>query len=486
MDLQEIMSTPTTQLNREQLIFLSNNYRNEAQRGRLKEYFSSQEIAIGRCSTTKHTIIFSTPSETGTSFFRILEPLLAIYRFTDELNLIYTESLRPWHYNIADLIVQHRAGEQHSFTHKVMDVWPKELIRPFVIHNVDDNEFNLPKSHPMREIWLAQEKDKMSIYSLSRSDAIEITTRKMKSIMTPINRNVYITRNMYNWRLPQWNLEKHKSYDYEYWNRNKDSQYTEFKFFDNYDSHKDVVIGWAGLTSHFEDLKRMKPILKAIYDKYPNVKFILAGMALKDNQYLIKVNEKGEKTMEEIPSMDRSASYGARVRNLYGDFGSDRMIIYDALNLEDFGWFYSLFDIGISYVEHNAFNSAKSEIKRIEYSYYHGIPITSKFGGYDDLIENMSKANIDTNKFSCITETQSEWINKISYIVENYRRKEINDLANSVHQFVANEYDIDKKVEEKIALYKRFIEENTEKENTRMINDQYSIMYKRYEEADVE
>ena len=42
-----------------------------------------------------------------------------------------------------------------------------------------------------------------------------------------------------------------------------------------------IIIGWAGLTSHFEDIRRMHAIIKPIHDKYPNTHFVLAGMALK-------------------------------------------------------------------------------------------------------------------------------------------------------------------------------------------------------------
>lgn len=475
--LESLISKKTSELNRDEIIYISNNYRNERHRAKLKEYFSNMDIAINRCSTQKHTIVFSSPSETGTSYFRIFEPLLSMYRYTDDYNLVYTESIQPWHYNIADLLVLHRAGEAHSLTHNIMAHWPKDKPRPYIIHNVDDNEFNLPKSHPMREIWIAQEKDKMSIFSLTKSDAVEITTNKMKAIMTPINRNVHITKNNFNFKLPQWNLEKHKDFDYEYWGVEKDPLYTKFSFFENYDESKDIVIGWAGLTSHFEDLKKMKPILKIIHDKYPNTKFILAGMALKDSQFIIKVNERGEKIMEELPIADKSSLYSTKVQNLYGDFDPSRLKIYDALNLETYGWFYSLFDIGIAYIEHNAFNSCKRSIKFLEFGFYNTIALTSKYGGYYDTATEMEADKIDTSKFICINESVSMWTDKLSYLVENYRTSEMNTLQNKIHDFVVKHYDHDKNIEEKIAWYKRLIEGNTERENERIIKDSYALMY---------
>ena len=52
-----------------------------------------------------------------------------------------------------------------------------------------------------------------------------------------------------------------------------------------------IIIGWAGLTSHFEDIRRMHAIIKEVHDKYPNTYFVLAGMALKDSHVEISEDE---------------------------------------------------------------------------------------------------------------------------------------------------------------------------------------------------
>ena len=60
-----------------------------------------------------------------------------------------------------------------------------------------------------------------------------------------------------------------------------------------------IIIGWAGLTSHFSDIKRMAPIMKTIHDKYPNTYFVVAGMALKDSQVEIHEDAEGNKEFKE-------------------------------------------------------------------------------------------------------------------------------------------------------------------------------------------
>jgi len=108
-------------------------YTNAEERGKIKDFFTNPS-SIDR---TKKTFIFSTPSETGTSQFRIFEPMRALYKhFRDEANYIYCETLQPNHLSLADCVIMHRAGNLHSHFLSVARVWPKTKKRPMVIHDV--------------------------------------------------------------------------------------------------------------------------------------------------------------------------------------------------------------------------------------------------------------------------------------------------------------------------------------------------------------
>jgi hypothetical protein len=170
---------------------------------------------------------------------------------------------------VADLIVIHRAGNEHDQIHTLMKYYPRDKTLPVIIHNVDDYEFNLPPSHPMKDMWIAMGKDKMAIRSISDSHHIETTTKKLASTFKGYNKSVHVRRNRFNWNLPQWNL---------------DDTEKKNKFGDK------MVLGWCGLTSHFNDLIKMKPILKTIQDKYPFVHILLAGMAISDKKYEQRLN----------------------------------------------------------------------------------------------------------------------------------------------------------------------------------------------------
>jgi len=114
---------------------LNMQYSNAQEREVIKQFFTNPK----NIDRSKKTIVFSTPSETGTSFFRIFEPMRALYKhFKDEVNLIYTEGIQPGHIKLADCIIMHRAGNLHSHFLSALRLWPKTEKRPFVIHDVDD------------------------------------------------------------------------------------------------------------------------------------------------------------------------------------------------------------------------------------------------------------------------------------------------------------------------------------------------------------
>lgn len=416
------------------------NFTSKEERDLIKEFFSNPT----ELETTKKTIVFSTPSETGTSYFRIFEPMKALFReFHDELNLIYTECIQPNHMKLADCIIMHRCGNLHSHFLSASKVWPKTEKRPLIIHDADDNEFNLPATHPMKQLWEASGKDKMSIHSIKGSDHIFTTTEKLYRTFRNFNNNVSIRRNRFDWNLPQWNLDKaavRKEMIPE-WGDDK------------------IIIGWAGLTSHFHDLTKMKPILKAIHDKYPNTCFVLAGMALKDSQVEITEDEYGNKQYKEVPITNEADLYKNKVKNLYSDLDPERLRIYDALPLEEYGKFNCLFDIALAYVEHNAFNSCKSEIKVIEALRYGCIPIFSKYGGYKDfwsMIKNKSEFPHMAIDFT----SSKSWIKAISHWVENIDSGRI--LAAELKRFSDSYYDINEHIEETAGFLIESIEEHNE------------------------
>jgi glycosyltransferase involved in cell wall biosynthesis len=414
-------------------------YEDEVQRDAIKQYFTQPE----NLDFNKKTIVFSTPSETGTSFFRIFEPLRSLWKaFPDEANYIYTENLQPNHVKLADVIIMHRCGNLHSHFLSVTRMWPKTEKRPYVIHDADDNEFNLPNTHPMKTLWMESGKDKMSLQSIKHSDCITTTTPKLKDTFEKFNDDVTIFPNMFDWDLPQWNYNKTDA--------RKDMLGEWFPTDDK------IIIGWAGLTSHFEDIKRMAPIMKAIHDKYPNTHFIIAGMALKDTQVEIHEDEDGNKSFEEKEVENEADTYKGRIEALYADLDPKRLKIFNALPLESYAKFYSLFDINLAYIEHNAFASCKSEIKIVEGLHYRCIPVFSNYGGYKAMCDRLP-SDISTKHFSIDMTSPTPWINAISHHIDNY--EEAKRRTEEFASWSDKTYDINAFAEKRLSFYLNKAEE---------------------------
>lgn len=405
-------------------------YTTEEERLKMKQFFIDQLYQIDK---SKKTILFSTPSETGTSHFRILEPLRALYMmYHDKYNFVYTEKLTMDLLQIADLIVQHRAGLEHT---RMLDVMIKTPHRKHakVLHDVDDNEINVSRSNPLYDMWMAAGKDKMAEYQLKNCAYITTTTDNLKAFFGRLNSKVKVVRNSFDWELDQWNMP-------QTWLEEK---------------HKEgkIVIGWAGLTSHMKDIEKMMPSLKDVHDKYPNTYFVLAGMPVKNTMSQIIVDPKtGEKSFKDSEVTDPTMTYKYKVRQMYKNFDPTRIEFLDVLPLANYGEFYSKFDIGVAYTENNKFNHGKSEIKVLEYLKYKAFPLSSNVGGYSEFYKLLPAELKDPNMIVFSHENRFEWTRKLTNIVENYWEV-FKPKAEKLHDFIVREYDIHKTAKERMELY---------------------------------
>jgi len=406
-------------------------YSTGEEREKIKQFFINKNLDLN-----KKTIVFSTPSETGTSYWRLFLPMCAIHKkYPDKYNLIYTEQMTPNHVRIADLWVQHRAGAENKHYTEALTLWPRDVKKPVTIHDVDDNEYNLPKRHPMRDMWYATGKDKMALYQLANVDYVTTTGTKLRQEFNKVrnyDKKVKIFRNMMDFELPQWQLKKKNP------------------FAEDKDATDRVVVGWVGLTSHFQDLVKLKPIMKIIHDKYPQVDFIVAGMALKDTNIEIIQNDDGSQQVKEEEVTDEKRKYGYRVKRLFSDFTEDRIKFYDAKPLEAYAEFYSWLDISLAYVEHNIFNACKSEIKVIEPGYF-GVPsVYTKWGGYEDMWNNMP-SELQHKHTAMSQEFAKPWVEAISYWVENPKKRI--EYGQKFQKWVKEEYDVNNKIDERVKFY---------------------------------
>jgi len=418
---------------------LSNNYKNGEERGKLKNFLSSPEVF-----PNKITIVISTPSETGTSYFRLLEPIFAIIRnYPEEFNIVYTENITPDHFSVADIIIMHRADMKHSKLIEVAKKWPKTKKRPLIIHDVDDNEFNLAKNHSMRELWYSFEKDKHSIYAITNSDYIFTTGKGLQNAFRKYNTKISIFRNYFNWRLPQWNR----------WDLREKNQNEVYK--------DKIVLGYCGLSSHQDDIRKLSRIWKVLHDKYPNTHFIVSGVVKVDILYNLKKDENGKISAEEQKITDPSQTYKARIMKYFEDFDPNRVEFQDSKNLEDYGEFYTQYDINCVYIEKNTFNECKSDIKLIEGLHYENIPVFSNWGPYGDFFYHLPQ-DLKNDYIKVDSEDQNKWVEKLEYWINNLQ--EGKDYVKKLKKYSDELSDVDLHISERVKKIKELIDHHNEEE----------------------
>jgi len=411
-------------------------YKNDDERNQLKQFFLNNVHGIDK---NKKTVLMTVSSETGTAYFRLQIPLFAMYeKYPDKYNYILIETDK-FSINVvknADIWIGHRAGTANSTYLKYSRAFPYNNKTILTVGDFDDNEYNLPPNHSMRQMWYATKKDQLAKYQLGNVDLVTTTGRELKKDFMEFQKsdNIRIFKNCFNWNLPQWNLEKNRE-------------------------NEPLTIGWAGLTSHYEDVKKMSLFLKVIHDKYPQVQFKIAGLTTKDEMYSIKYNEKGDALLEQMEVNDMKQTYAYRIKQLFKDFDPKRVEFLGVLSLSEYGKFYTMWDINLAYIEHNRFNFCKSPIKVIEGAIYQCINIYSDVGGYkneftDLLPSDLKKTYLKHN--ACRTELTKEWVDKLSFWIENWDSDLRRSVQKETKEFVKQEYDIFNSIDDRLSIYEEF------------------------------
>lgn len=245
-----------------------------------------------------------------------------------------------------------------------------------VFMDLDDNYMEVkPDSPAYTDYHPGSVKQVITKTIMSLCDAVTVSTEPLKEAYKDINKNVYVC--------PNFN-------DYRDW------MHMPTK-------HNDQIIrlGWAGSTTHDEDLALIVPPVKHLLEKYKNLEFhILGGIP-----------------HEKI--VDFKAKFGKKMKKkVYIHFGTPSWTGYPE-RLAEMGW-----DIGIAPLVDDGFTVCKSHIKWMEYAMI-GIPcVASKvYPYYKDIFKHKTITDGETG---FLATTQDEWIDKLSKLIEDHKlRKKI-------------------------------------------------------------
>jgi len=175
-----------------------------------------------------------------------------------------------------------------------------------------------------------------------------------------------------------------------------------------------IRIGWAGGTSHQEDLDFIAPIIKKIVAKNKNVKFVYTGGGGWNTQKPDFLWKFGKDHFADIPITRREYCTGSRPE-----------IWPDRLNG-------MMLDIALAPLDDNIFARHKSQIKYYEYGINHWAGIYQKF-----LYQNVRHG--DTG---FLATTPEEWEGYIQKLIDNPSLRK--DMGGRAYRNIKNHYTFER------------------------------------------
>ena len=239
----------------------------------------------------------------------------------------------------ADIVVCQMVHIQAALgtLYALKDIFPN---LPFLAE-MDDNMVDTPAYNPASEVYdpAGTHHRQVALEQFKNMDGMIVSTPYLKEVYSDYNDNIYVVEN---------------GVDLSAWDR------THRK------SRKGIRIGWAGGSSHEEDLRVVEPVIHSILSKYRDVSFVLCHGV--------------PPFLRNIDRVEFVTKW-ARIDH-YPQYLADRS-----------------FDIGMAPLVDNAFNRGKSNLRWLEYSAL-GIPtVASNVGhfaqtvkhGIDGLLANDAK-----------------------------------------------------------------------------------------------
>jgi len=258
-----------------------------------------------------------------------------------------------------------------------------------IIYEIDDIMEEVDITHPAHKDMTPLRK-KMTLEAISIADIVTVTTRPLRDRYLKQNKNIYVLPNYI--EPIQW-LRPYK--------KNKGSK---------------IRIGWGGSISHRPDLEFIQPVIKNILDKNPETKFIYVGDGGFGDGWTAFNYSKDQ--FSDIP-LDRKEYHLGTLPHIW----SDKLA---SLQL----------DIGIAPLLENAWNSAKSTCKYLEYS-VNKIPAVYAKWHYGWVRESDEPYVKDGVTGLLAEENQRDWEEKIQLLINDEKlRKKISD--NSYNDVMEN------------------------------------------------
>jgi len=217
---------------------------------------------------------------------------------------------------------------------------------------------------------------------MNMADVITVTTDTLQKEMTTFGERVVVLRNKINLDYPAWNQPKV--------------------------TRDRVTIGWAGGSSHFDDLQIVRQFVQQVC-RSSNVDFMMCGYSKGGIQYLY-VEDK-QTGMVRVKEEKLERGMWDDVVDIFKQEIGDRFVVRNALPLEQYPKFFSEFDIAIAPLQDNRFNSGKSELKVVEAGVYSLPVVASDVAPYREIIKHGENGFLAKNT--------REWIKYLTRLIND-------------------------------------------------------------------
>lgn len=187
----------------------------------------------------------------------------------------------------------------------------------------------------------------------------------------------------------------------------------------------EIRLGLLLSSSHHEDAKLLLNVIPAILNKYPNVHLYYSGMF---SYVFDKIKQQDR--LHPLPWINLR-NWPEEVCNLG-------------------------IDIGLAPLVDNLFNRAKSNLRYLEYSAAGMAPIVSPVEAYNC---------VKHNKNGLVARTTEDWINCISELVEDEKKRNL--IAKNAHNYVKVKFNSKKNAKLYVKAYKQIIKDFKKKHGNR-------------------
>lgn len=347
-----------------------------------------------------------------------------------------------------DLIHIHKQLDRDG---KVIDLI-KFLGIPVIV-DIDDH-YNLGNDHPMSITAKRDRWDIPIINHLKKADYVTTTTEIFAKELRKLNSNVAVFPNAIDVNESQFSTKKNES----------DGR---------------LRVGIICGSTHLKDLQLLDGIAKQVDNN--KVQFVLCGFDTRGTRTIYNLDGTVD-TRNILPQESVWCEFEKIFSDNYNNISAEHKAFLDKFlqtddpfanepyrrmwtrDIKNYGTHYANVDVLIAPLKENDFNKMKSELKEIECGFTHTAFIGQDFGAYTinlkPMIEKGGKINKDGTALLVPTAKNHKlWAKYINRLADD--REMLKALQDNLHDFVLNNYTLEKVCAERVELYKRLAKKSS-------------------------